>query len=137
VEVDLLNRGAGPSYDTKTVTLSGRGRRPLSPVHVSGATDSGTGDVTISWVRRTRIGGDSWDQVEMPLGEDSEAYEVDILDPAGAVLRTLTSAAPSALYTAAEQTADFGAPQAAYTVRIHQISQFYGRGTGREATIDV
>ena len=137
-KIGPLNRDiSAPSYDTKIVTLSGKGRRPLSPVHVSGATDSGTGDVTISWVRRTRIGGDSWDQVEVPLGEDAEAYEVDILDPAGTVLRTLTSTTPSVAYTAADQTADFGAPQAAYTVRIHQISQFYGRGTGREAIIDV
>ncbi len=36
------------------------------------------GGVTIRWIRRTRADGDSWTG-EVPLGEDSERYEVDIL----------------------------------------------------------
>jgi hypothetical protein len=32
------------------------------------------------WIRRTRIDGDSWDLLEVPLGEEGERYEVAILD---------------------------------------------------------
>jgi len=127
---------AHQSYSSALHAFAGVGLRPLSPVHVRGRRAPGSDDVTLTWVRRTRLSGDSWEAVEVPLAEESEAYEVDILD-AGMAVRTLSANAPSAVYTEADQTADFGAPQPAYTVRIHQISQFYGRGTGREATINV
>ena len=39
-----------------------------------------SGDIAISWIRRTRSGGDNWELPEVPLGEESESYEVDILD---------------------------------------------------------
>ena len=86
-------------------TFQGLGLKPLSPVHVR-ASRAG-GDVTIGWIRRTRIGGDSWETPEVPLSEDFESYEVDVLDGAD-VVRTLTASAPSVVYTAAAQAADFG-----------------------------
>ncbi|MGI8724526.1 MAG: hypothetical protein ACR2J1_04025 [Methyloceanibacter sp.] len=48
--------------------------RPLSPVHLRGKRDPSTTDCTFLWMRRTRIGGDSWQSVEVPLGEDVEAW---------------------------------------------------------------
>jgi len=104
----------------------------LSPVHVR-AVRSG-GDVAIAWMRRTRLGGDSWETPEVPLGEDSESYEVDILD-GGSVMRTLTVSVPDVVYTAAAQAADFGSPQPAYDIRVYQLSASYGRGTPRAATV--
>ena len=44
----------------------------------------------------------------MPMAEELEAYEVEILDGA-VVKRSLTTATTSAVYTAAAQTADWGA----------------------------
>jgi hypothetical protein len=85
-------------------------------------------------MRRTRIGGDSWETPEVPLGEDVESYEVDVLDGAS-VVRTLASTTPTVTYTSGEQTADFGSPQASYDVRVYQISASYGRGTPRAATV--
>jgi len=105
---------------------------PLSPVHVRG-TRTGD-DLTVTWLRRTRIGGDSWDSVEVPLAEDSERYEIDILD--GTTLkRTLATTTPAATYTAADQTTDFGAPQSSIAVRVSQLSTTFGRGTPRAATL--
>ena len=115
-----------------TKTFAGIGRRPLSPSHVRGS--RGGGDLAISWKRRTRIGGDAWEQREVPLAEDSEAYEADILSGVN-VVRTLAAAAPTVIYTAAQQIADFGAPQSAVAVKIYQISQSFGRGTPRAATV--
>ena len=73
----------------------------------------------------------------MPLAEDFEAYEVDILDGA-TVTRTLQAATTSALYTAAQQTADWGAPLGpgqSLAIRIYQLSALIGRGAGRSVTL--
>jgi hypothetical protein len=120
------------SYVEVAHAFRGLGLLPLSPCHARGARDGG--DLAITWVRRTRIGGDSWDAVEVPLGEESERYEIDILDGA-AVKRTIVAATPSVTYTAADQTADFGSPQTALDVRIYQVSAVAGRGTPCAATL--
>jgi len=112
--------------------FTGVGLRPLAPVHVTGAFSGG--DLTINWVRRTRIGGDSWEQTEVPLGEDSEAYAVDVLN-GPTIVRTLASTSPTVVYTAAQQAADFGSPQATYTLRVYQLSASYGRGQVREVVV--
>ena len=73
----------------------------------------------------------------MPLAEDSEAYVVEILDGA-AVKRSLTTATTSALYTAAQQIADWGAPLgpgSSLDVRIYQLSALTGRGAVRSVTL--
>ena len=123
--------GSG-AYAQTQHAFTGLGLRPLSPVHVRGRRSSG--DLTISWVRRTRIGGDSWDTTDVPLAEDTERYEVDIV--AGALIkRTLTAATPTAVYTSAQQTADFGALQASVAVRVYQLSATRGRGAARDAIV--
>ena len=91
------------SYAVAAHTFQGLGLKPLSPVHVR-ASRAG-GDVAISWLRRTRIGGDSWETPDVPLSEDAESYEVDILDGAN-VVRTLTASTPAVVYAAAAQAAD-------------------------------
>ncbi len=84
-----------------------RGLACMPPVHLVARRDAASGDVTFAWIRQTRSGGDGWDQVEVPLGEASEAYAVSIFD--GETLkRSISVTAPSATYASAEQTADFG-----------------------------
>lgn len=97
---------------------------PLAPVHVRARRD-GSG-VTFSWIRRTRFDGDGW-AAEVPLGEDNERYAVDILSGAD-VVRTLETVAPTALYVAADEIADFGSPQTSLHVRVTQLSATVGRG---------
>ena len=73
----------------------------------------------------------------MPLAEEIEAYEVEILDGA-AVKRILSTAITSAVYTAADQTADWGAPLGpgdSLTIRIFQLSALVGRGAPKTATL--
>ncbi|PPC99829.1 MAG: hypothetical protein CTY31_07990 [Hyphomicrobium sp.] len=128
------NRDIGDaSYETVPFRFTGAGLRPLSPVHVRGVR-SGADDVTVKWTRRTRVGGDSWELAEVPLSEDSERYEIDILDGAS-VKRTLTATTPTVGYTAAQQTADFGAVQSSIALEVYQMSALGGRGTGRAATV--
>jgi len=105
--------------------------RPLSPVHVKAA--RGDDGVSFTWIRRTRIDGDSW-VGEVPLGEDSEQYTVDILS-GGEVVRTLAADAPEALYAAADELADFGAAQTSLSVRVTQLSATVGAGFAAAATL--
>jgi hypothetical protein len=72
--------------------------------------------------------------MEVPLGEEREAYEVDILSGSG-VLRTIEASAPGVLYAAADELADFGAPQPSLTVRIAQLSAAVGRGIPLQTTL--
>ena len=128
------NRAIGdPSYVSTQHAFQGLGQRPLSPVRIKGARLVG-GDLSISWLRRTRIGGDSWTLPDVPLAEDFERYELDVM--AGAIVkRTIVSTTTAALYTSAQQVADFGSQQASVNVRIQQMSALYGRGAARDATL--
>ncbi|MFX8708154.1 hypothetical protein ABTM42_19665, partial [Acinetobacter baumannii] len=94
--------------------FSALGLRPLSPVRLR-ASRSPSGDINLSWIRRTRIGGDSWDLAEVPLSEASEAYQVQVLSGAS-VVRTLSSSAPQVTYPADQQVSDFGSVQPAISV---------------------
>ena len=128
------------SYAASIFAPSGIGLRPFSACQVvqPWRTARSPGDLTISWIRRSRaLAADSWEAAEVPISEDSEAYVIEILDGA-TVKRTLSTATTSALYTAAQQTADWGAPLspgAALTIRIVQLSQTYGRGAPQITTL--
>ncbi len=119
---------------TAEVTPQGVALRPCAPVHLR-ALRSGEG-IVLSWIRRTRHDGDSWEAQEVPLGEASEGYEVDILD-GSAVKRTLHATTAQVLYPAASEIADFGAPLGTITVRVAQISAVVGRGVAAQAVLAV
>ncbi|WP_020185887.1 glycoside hydrolase/phage tail family protein [Methylopila sp. 73B] len=121
------------TYATYVVGAGARGLTPLAPVGLAARRSTG-GDVALRWIRRTRIGGDDFDAREVRLAEETEAYEVAILDGPGAVLRTLAATTPSATYAASDQIADFGALPAAFDFEVRQLSAVVGLGlpaTGR------
>lgn len=116
-------------------TLRGVSLMPYAPVHVRGERDGG-GNLTITWTRRTRGGGAWLDYADVPLNEAAEAYAVEIMDGGGAVVRSITGlSAPLAEYSAAQQTADFGAPAYPIGVRVYQISATIGRGHAATAEV--
>ena len=134
LRVVAANRDHGdPTALALSVTPQATALMPLAPVHVK-ATRDGSG-VTFSWIRRTRIDGDSW-VGEVPLGEDSERYALDILS-GGSVVRTLETSAPSAFYAAADEIADFGAAQVSLEISVMQVSATVGRGFAAEMTLDL
>ncbi|WP_319528993.1 glycoside hydrolase TIM-barrel-like domain-containing protein [uncultured Cohaesibacter sp.] len=113
-------------FTTEQHAFKGLGLKPFAPCHGK-IKKSGT-DHQISWVRRSRSpDADSWDLYKVPLYEDSEAYEVDILN-GGDVVRTFELSTPAVTYSEAERLADLGDASAAYDVAIYQISQTVGRG---------
>ena len=101
-------------------------------MHLRGARSGN--DFAISWIRRTRVGGDGWTATEVPLSESSEAYEIDVLN-GSTVVRTLSSSVTEVGYSAAQQIADFGAVQSAISVRVYQLSASFGRGSSRSAIL--
>ena len=131
----------GPAqYDINRAHISiahkGRmlGLRPHAPCQLRAVRDGG--DVVFNWTRRTRIDGDSWDLEEVPLGEDGEAYRIDIMDGA-VVRRTALVTTSSYRYLAASIAADFAIPPTEYSLRVAQISATYGRGANLVRTIHV
>lgn len=126
-----------PSHYTwkqTTVTFTSRGLRPLSPSNVAGRRNWTTGDWSVMWLRRTRFNGDSWESPDVPLNEESEKYEVDIMS-GSTVKRTFAVTTPAIAYTSAQQVADFGSNQANLDVFVYQISATVGRGIGRRVTL--
>lgn len=121
-------------------TNTGISEKPYSPVHLRGVRATNN-DLTIDWIRRARTNGEWLDAIDVPLGETTEDYEVDILDaPGGTVVRTITTTASangsvvtpstqSAFYDEADQTADAGiTPGTPVDVEIFQLSAIRGRG---------
>jgi len=73
----------------------------------------------------------------VPLAEELEAYQVEILDGATAK-RMLSTTTTSAVYTAAQQIADWGAllgPGDTLDIRIFQLSALVGRGAPKTVTL--
>ncbi len=128
-----LNHG-DPAFAGISATASGLGYRPLAPVHVRAARVGA--DIVLSWIRQTRAGGDSWDVLDVPLHEDTERYEIDIME-GSTVKRTLESAQAQVTYTASQQTADFGGPPSAIDLAVYQMSAVFGRGAARRVTLHV
>jgi hypothetical protein len=125
---------AGPTFSELMVTAEGIGLKPFAPAQLRAHRDATTGDIELSWVRRARFGGVSWELAEVPLNEEREAYRVEIFDDE-TVLRTLELSVPTFEYTAAEQLADFGAPAATFTVRVAQLSAAVGAGMELEGVV--
>ncbi len=100
--------------------------QPLMPVHLKAQRDE-TGDVHITWIRRSRLGGDGWALADMPLDASPENYRIRIFD-GSSLKRTLTSASGAVVYSAADQLADFGALPVSLTYDVAQMGAVYGAG---------
>jgi hypothetical protein len=117
------------AFSARVSDLALQPRRPVHPRAVRG--DAG---IALRWIGRSR-GEDGWG-VEPPL-DLPEAWRIDVLDGAGAVRRSIEAPAARALYAAADEIADFGAPQTALTVQIAQVSPLVGAGPALKRTLHV
>lgn len=118
------------SADSADFAYRGVNLECLSPVYLNGSR-AASGDWSLSWLRRTRVGGEWRDYIDAPLGEASEVYEVEIYTSAAytTLKRTITGlTTASATYTSAQQVADFGSNQATLYVKVYQLSANVGRG---------
>ncbi len=111
---------------TIAVDYEGRSLKPYAPASLAWTTD-GT-DLFGTIVRRTRLGGAWVGGTTIPLSENSEAYEVDILDGVD-VVRTISVTGTNAFtYTAAQISADGFTVAAPPDSNAYQLSDAVGRG---------
>ena len=134
IGLSYLYRGITLDRDISTdsnraFTYAGVNLKPLSPIALTGNRDA-SNDWALSWVRRTRDGGEWRDNVDASLGETSEAYQVDVFSDGAyaTVKRTISTTSPAATYTSADQTTDFGGNQGTLYLKIYQMSATVGRG---------
>jgi hypothetical protein len=97
---------------------------PLAPSNLRAQRLAG-GDVMLSWVRRSPVEGNGSSE---PGGE---LFDVTIQGIDGPV-RTFQCGSTMAVYSAAEQVADWGALPAAFTFTIAQVSGALGAGAAAE-----
>jgi hypothetical protein len=100
------------------------GLRPYAPVHLR-AERSGSGDLELAWKRRTRIDGDSWLSVEVPLGEEREEYLLRVRADE-AVVREVHLATAGWNYPYAQQLSD--GTSGGCVVEVSQVSAQFGPG---------
>ena len=107
------------------LTVSGEAVTPVAPVHLRAVAD-GSGGWNLSWVRRSRNGWRWISGADVPLGEESERYELRVLAD-GALMRRVETTSPSWAYDADAFDADGGG---ALTIEVRQIGSFaLGRPT--------
>lgn len=106
-----------------------RDLRPLSPVHLKVTLTEQ--DLTLDWIRRTRIGGDRWQGLDVPLGEALEAYDVALRDPNGAVIARWSASSSQLVLSLSELPADLSG----HSFSVRQVSEGYGAGLASDLQV--
>lgn len=123
-----------PAFKTRLTRLEAVALKPFAPVHVRGSRNL-AGDLDLTWIRQARANATWADGTDVPLGEERELYDIDVLN-GGSVVRTISGlTSPAWIYSAADQTSDFGGPQTTISLRIYQVSDLVGRGIATEMTL--
>lgn len=115
-------------------TLQGFGLKPLQPVDFKRSSVNGAS--TLTWNRRSRLSGEFPDGSDIALGESAELYYVDVYSDSTftLIVRTISTNTTRAVYTLAQQSADFGGYQTVLYLRISQVSGLVGRGVPLQVT---
>lgn len=120
-----------------TLIYADIGQKCLAPVWLRGERNASTNDVTISWTRRSRIPSGWVDYNDIPVGEASELYDLEIWDSTYTTLKRTFSdiTTSSQSYTSAQQTTDFGSPQATVYCKAYQKNTTVGRGFALQGSV--
>jgi len=121
--IDIRASGSGDTSPAEAVRpVDGRAILPPSPVHAQLLEASG--DLQVSWTRRSRLGWSWRDLSDVPLGEEREAYRVTVVAD-GAPLREAETTGPAWVYAAADRASDLAmAGGAPISLEIRQIGTF-------------
>ncbi|WP_440957505.1 glycoside hydrolase TIM-barrel-like domain-containing protein [Oceanicaulis sp. LC35] len=105
-----------------TAVYEGRDLRPLSPVHLR--LERRAEEMRLGWIRRTRLGGDRWQGLDVPLGEAQEHYQVSLQAPDGDLIGQWMCTAPLIDLPRADLPSDL----AGHVFQVCQVSERYGPG---------
>lgn len=124
-----------PAFQGATKQFGGAGLRPYAPCQLRAARSGG--GIALTWIRRDRSpGSDGWEQTEIPMSETSESYDVEILDAAGDVVRTVNVMAPSLIYGSTDIATDFpGGLPSPFRFNVYQLSSTVGRSPKATASV--
>lgn len=78
---------------------------------------------------------DSWLGTDIPLGEEYEAYQIDISEPGGGTVRSTTVSVPAWTYAATDLSSDFPSLPEAIGITVRQISASVGPGLPASSTV--
>lgn len=114
--------------DTQDVTFTGKSQTEYAPVALAGTRD-GSSNLALTWSGAGRMGAN----VTAAHGVYFTGYRITFT--VGGTTVTKTSTTESYTYTAADQTTDFGAPQASFTVNVYQLNSITGAGPALTGTV--
>ncbi|TBN43706.1 host specificity protein [Paracoccus subflavus] len=117
-----------PSYRTQITQARGVGLRPYAPCHLR------VENRTATWIRRSRIDGDGWDGLDIPLGEVRESYRLRIIQ-SGAILHAADIESPR--YVIPDDIWNAARQAGAFTLAVCQLSDQFGPGPFAKRTIHV
>jgi hypothetical protein len=119
------------AYRNAVATFRGVGLRPFAPVRLKAVRQ--TDGIAFSWIRRTRLDGDRWDGLDVPLGETTERYALRIVAD-GVVRREAEVTVPFWSYGDALRAGD--GVTGAFVLEVAQISDRFGPGLRARISID-
>jgi len=108
------------TYQTLERAFHGIGLRPYAPAHLHAERSGET--IDLRWTRRTRVGGDSWEN-EPPLSEEIERYVITV--KASGETKTLEATVPNITLSA----------PAPATITVAQVSAHFGPGLSASITV--
>ena len=121
------------AFQAVDFVFDGAGLRPYAPCHLNITRQLG-GDLELSWIRRSRIDGDLWAGADVPIGEESERYEVTVL-VAGTAVRQSQLSTPNWRYDVQMQSEDGASGTVVFQVA--QYSASVGPGPAVERAVDL
>jgi hypothetical protein len=120
--------------DALNFKYKGNCLKPFAPVHIKVRNDNN--NLIISWIKRTRLYGEWKDNIDVPLCEDKEEYEIDILYKDNIIRTINVSNNTEAIYNINQQQQDLGKIAEKLVFRVYQISSKVGRGAGGVAVYE-
>lgn len=130
-------QGPGDAVPAEAARLAdGRAMLPLSPVHVR-ITGDAAGGVTVRWTRRSRLGWAWIDGADAPLGEEQEAYLVEIGAGGETLLRSALLSAPLWTYPSASIAADLALAAGVPLVLTVRQRGTHGPGPAAQVTLSL
>jgi hypothetical protein len=122
-----ITSGRSTGFPIPMEPFTGASLKPYAPCQLEAVKET-SGDWTLTWVRRTRVGGAWTGGGSIPLSEATESYELDLGD--GVTTVTKTATVQTYTWTVADQTPDTGAEvmEGEFTFSVFQISAAVDRG---------
>lgn len=132
----MVTPGTDPDdVPPESLLITGATLRPFSPCDLQAAWD-GSGDVVLSWKRRSRALYRLFSPLQPPIAEESEKYDAEVEYPIGSstIVKSWTDlTSPTVAFPSGEHGAiPTGAP---FTLHVWQKSTVLGRGKEASATV--